>query len=71
VLLELVSQDGTKYEDQKVIGTLEPGGLTSVQYTDLPVQPGKLYEIIATIQVEDDNPSDDTFSFTFIRDAES
>ena len=69
VLLELVSQDGTKYEDQKVISTLEPGGLTSVQYTDLPVQPGKLYEIIATIQVEDDNPSDNTFSFTFIRDA--
>jgi hypothetical protein len=70
VLLELVSQDGTKYEDQQVIGALEPGELTSVQYTDLPVQPGKLYEIIATIQVEDDDPSDDTMSFTFIRDAE-
>jgi hypothetical protein len=71
VLLELVSQDGTKYEDQQVIGALQPGELTSVQYTDLPVQPGKLYEIIATIEVEDDNPSDDTFSFTFIRDTES
>ncbi len=68
VTLDLLSQDGTVHQDRAVFGALAPGALVTVGFADLPVQPGKLYEIIVTLSGEDDDPSDDRVTFTFIRD---
>ena len=68
VTLDLLSQDGTVHQDRAVFGALAPGALVTVGFADLPVQPGKLYEIIVTLAGGDDDPSDDRVTFTFIRD---
>jgi hypothetical protein len=70
VILELLSQDGSIFRDEESIALLEPGALTTVQFPGLPVEPGKLYEIIVSLGGGDDDPSDDSVSFTFIRNAE-
>jgi len=67
VTLDLLSQDGTIHQDRQSIGSLEPGAAATVGFADLPVEPGKLYEIIVTLLGEDDDPVDDHMSFTFIR----
>jgi len=46
---------------------LEPGALGTVSFPGLPAEPGGLYEIVISLGSEDDDPSDDTMSFTFIR----
>jgi hypothetical protein len=67
VMLDLLSQDGTIHQDRALFGPLAPGGLTTVGFADVPVQPGNLYEIIVTLAGGDDDPSDDQLTFTFIR----
>jgi hypothetical protein len=67
VALDLLSQDGTIHQDRVSFGALEPGSLTTVGFADLPVEPGKLYEIIVSLVGGDDDPSDDQVTFTFIR----
>jgi len=67
VALDLLSQDGTVHQDVQSIGVLEPGSAATVVFADLPVEPGKLYDIIVSLTDSDDNPSDDQISFTFIR----
>jgi len=67
VALDLISQDGSIYQESRSLGALEPGAATSVGFADLPVEPGKLYEIVVSLVGEDDNPLDDEVSFTFIR----
>jgi len=67
VTLDLLSQDGTIHQDRQAIGALDPGSAATVVCADLPVEPGKLYEIIVSLVGGDDNPSDDQVSFTFIR----
>jgi hypothetical protein len=69
VTLDLISQDGSVHQDSRGLGALEPGMATSVGFADLPVEPGKLYEIVVSLVGEDDNPLDDQVSFTFIRNA--
>jgi hypothetical protein len=69
VTLDLLSQDGSVYQDRQSIGALPPGSAATVGFADLPVEPGKLYEIIVTLAGGDDDPSDDRMSFTFIRNA--
>jgi hypothetical protein len=66
VILELISQDATKVTFEQEIAVLEPGALTAVSFVNLPVEPGKLYEIVVSLGSEDDDPSDDTISFIFI-----
>ncbi|MFH1329892.1 MAG: hypothetical protein ABIJ48_04470 [Actinomycetota bacterium] len=67
VILELVSQDATIERFEKEVAVLEPGALTTVSFLGLPAEPGKLYEIVISLGSEDDDPSDDRVSFTFIR----
>lgn len=69
VALDLTSQDGTIHQDSRSLGPLDPGAAVTVLFVDLPVEPGKLYEIIVSLVGEDDNPLDDQVSFTFIRNA--
>jgi hypothetical protein len=69
VALDLVSQDGTIYQDRQPLQVMEPGMATTVGFADLPVEPGKLYEIIVSLVGGDDNPADDEMSFTFIRNS--
>ncbi|MBP1632478.1 MAG: hypothetical protein H6Q11_766 [Acidobacteria bacterium] len=70
VTLDLLSQDGTIYQDRQPIGPLEPGAAATASFADLPVEPGKLYEIIVTLPGGDEDPADDQMSFTFIRNGE-
>ncbi len=67
VALDLLSQDGTIFSDRQSTGVLEPGAATTVGFADLPVEPGKLYEILVSLVGGDDDSSDDQISFTFIR----
>lgn len=67
VALDLISQDGSIHQDTQRLGALDPGAATTVGFSDLPVEAGKLYEIIVSLVGEDDNPADDQVSFTFIR----
>jgi len=67
VILELVSQDATIERFEEEIAVLEPGALGTVSFPGLPAEPGGLYEIVISLGSEDDDPSDDTMSFTFIR----
>ena len=69
VALDLISQDGSIYQESRSLGALEPGAATAVGFADLPVEPGKLYEIVVSLVGEDDNPLDDEVSFTFIRNS--
>lgn len=69
VALDLLSQDGTIFQDRQFIEALDPGAAATVGFADLPVEPGKLYEIIVSLVGGDDDPSDDQISFTFIRNA--
>jgi hypothetical protein len=67
VILDLVSFDATKVTFEAEIAVLEPGALTTVSFPGLPAEPGGLYEIVVSLGSEDDDPTDDTISFTFIR----
>jgi hypothetical protein len=71
VILELVSQDATidRYEEE--IAVLEPGALTTISFLGLVAEPGKLYEIVVTLDGEDDDPSNDVVSFTFLRNTDA
>ena len=71
VILELVSEDATKVTFEQEIAVLEPGALTTVSFLDLPAEPGKLYEIVVSLGSEDDDPSDDQLSFTFLRNTDA
>ena len=70
VILELVSRDAPLVHLEETVGVLEPGALTTVSFPDLAAAPGGLYEIVVTLGVSDDDPSDDRISFTFIRNAD-
>ena len=69
VNLQLVSNEGEKFEASQGIEMLAPGGLTTVAFTGLPVEGGRLYEIIFTLGEDDDDPSDDRLSFQFLRNS--
>jgi hypothetical protein len=70
VTLELVSRDAPVVSFEETVGVLEPGALTTVVFLDLPAPPGGLYEIVVTVSPEDEDPSDNVYRFTFIRNAE-
>jgi hypothetical protein len=70
VVLSLVSNDGELFEANQGIESLEPGELSTVAFTGLPVQPGGLYEVTIALASPDDDASDDLVSFVFIRNAD-
>lgn len=72
VQLDLISQDdGSRVTFTEDVGVIGPGALASVRFADLPVEPGALYEIVASVPAEDDDDTNDTAFFVFIRNAES
>jgi hypothetical protein len=71
VILEFTSADGPLETFEQEIAVLEPGALTTVSFPGLPAQPGGLYEIVVSLGSEDDDPSDDTLSFTFIMNTDA
>lgn len=68
VQLDVVSSDGSQVTFDQDIDVIEPGALSSVVFEDIPADPGGLYEAVAGLPDEDDDPSDDTRSLVFIRD---
>ena len=69
--LILVSSDGATFEDDRLVGELASGEVTSLLFEDLPVAAGTIYEITARIEGVDDDPLDDSSSFVFVMDDES
>lgn len=67
VQLDLVSNEGDVFNAEQEIASLEPGALTGVTFADLPVEAGKLYEVVVSLPLEDDDPTDDEASYVFIR----
>jgi len=70
VNLTMVSNDGETYEESRGIERLEPGELTTVTFTDLPVKGGRLYEVVFALAGQDDDPTDDRETFQFLRNAD-
>lgn len=70
VNLTMVSNEGESYEESRNITRLEPGELTTVTFAELPVQGGRLYEIVFALGGTDDDPTDDRDSFQFFRNAD-
>jgi hypothetical protein len=67
--LTLVSNEGELFEASQGIEALEPGDLVTVAFTGLPVQEGRIYELEFSLPGGDDDDTDDTVSFRFIRNA--
>jgi hypothetical protein len=56
----------------ETISDLEGGGSSSVTFTDLDIEPGRLYQLKLTVTItEDSRPDDDIWKITFIRNEES
>ena len=66
VQLSLISNDGFLWEARQEIDLLEGGELTTLTFSDLPVEPGVTYEVVATSLFDDDDDSDDSFSMLFL-----
>jgi len=70
VKMTMVSNEGDTYEVSRGIERLEPGELTTVTFTDLPVKGGLLYDVVFALDGQDDDPTDDRESFRFLRNAD-
>ena len=70
VTLSMVSNEGESYDESRSIERLEPGEKTTVTFAELPVQGGRLYEIVFALGGTDDDPTDDRDSFQFFRNAD-
>jgi hypothetical protein len=66
VQLSLISNDGFLWEARQEIDLLEGGELITLTFSDLPVEPGVTYEVVATSLFDDDDDSDDSFSMLFL-----
>jgi len=70
VILSMLSNEGDMFEDSQGIERLEPGEKATVTFTDLPVQGGRLYEVVFSLGGQDDDPTDDRETFQFLRNAD-
>jgi len=70
VTLNLVSYPATIETFDQEISVLEPGAAVTLTFTGLPAEPGQLYEIVVSIGAGDDDPSNDSISFTFLRNSD-
>jgi hypothetical protein len=59
--------DGTDDRMDQTIALLQPGALTTLTFDGLPAEPGKLYQVVVSLDVQDDDASNDSVRFTFIR----
>lgn len=66
IQLSLISNEGTLWEARQSIDLLEGGELTTVVFSDIPIEPGLTYEIVASSLFDDDDDEDDTFSMFFL-----
>lgn len=71
ISLDLDSAEGLQVTFDLEVELIEPNSLTSLTFADLPVEPGTLYELVATLPGEDDDSSDDMSSLVFIRNDET
>lgn len=70
VQLSLISNEGTLWEARQTIDLLEGGSLTTIVFSEIPIEAGVTYEIVATSLFDDDQDEDDTFSMRFVVNAE-
>jgi hypothetical protein len=66
IQLSLISNEGTLWEARQAIDLLEGGSLTSIVFSEIPIEPGITYQIVATSLFADDDDEDDSFSLTFL-----
>ena len=71
VILELISYPATIETFEQEIAVLEPGAAATLSFTGLSAAPGNLYEVLVSLGGEDDNPSNDKISFTFLRNTDA
>lgn len=71
IQLSLISNEGTLWEARQEIDLLEGGSLTTITFSDIPIQPGVTYEIVATSLFDDDQEEDDSFSMFFLVNPEN
>jgi hypothetical protein len=73
VALELVSADsGEAHNDSVTVAELDAFASTTVAFSDLPVQPGGLFQATVTVTIVDDNNADnDQWTSTFEWNGES
>jgi hypothetical protein len=66
IQLSLISNEGQLWEARQEIDLLNGGDLTTLVFSDLPVEPGITYEIIAASLFQDDKDEDDTIRMLFL-----
>lgn len=66
VQLSLIGNDGSLWEARQEIPLLEGGQLTTLTYSDLPIEAGVRYQLVATSLFDDDQDDDDSFSMLFL-----
>lgn len=66
IQLSLISNAGDLWEARQEIPLLAGGELTTLVFSNLPVEPGTIYEIIATSLFDDDEDGDDSLSMLFL-----
>jgi hypothetical protein len=71
VVLQVVSNEGDFAEFEQTVGELQPGQLTALLFENLPVTPGKIYEVIVTLPDGDDDRTNDRLSIVFVRNPNS
>jgi len=71
VVVEVVSNEGDYAEFEQAVGSLQPGQLTALLFENLPVEPGKIYEVIVTLPDGDDDRTNDRLSIVFVRNPNS
>ena len=66
IQLSLISNAGDLWEARQEIPLLAGGELTTLVFSNLPVEPGTIYEIIVTSLFDDDEDGDDRLSMLFL-----
>lgn len=66
VQLSLISNAGDLWEARQEISLLNGSELTTLVFSNLPVEPGTIYEIIVTSLFDDDEDEDDRLSMLFL-----
>jgi hypothetical protein len=71
VSLQLVSSDGEEYTASIEIDSIAGGAGRAVSFSDLPVKPGTLYQVLVSIPPGDDDDENDSITFRFAVNEES
>ena len=71
IVLDLISDSAAPTQSRQVINSLASGELTTLVFSDLPVEPGGRYEVVATIENADDDANDNVIRMLFTVNPES